>query len=363
MRVSVAVPSGKDPVGGVFALYEFANGLARRGHEVHLAHVNIWGRGVESMDDLQRYSFEPEIAHHFSHEDQGAMPPADIFFGTGAPERFGQPVLLVQGMDMLHPHIEQQAFRSPCLKVCVATWLKDAGAVFGAPPEQFRVAPMGIDRARYRLTEPIDTRRPTVAMLYSTHPAKGWDVGLPALIEAKRHRPDLDAVVFGTVEPPEALPPWVRFLLSPDPETAVREVYNRSQVFLQASHYEGFGFTAIEAMACGCALVTTDNGGSRDYAFDGETALVTGPGDASALASAIVALVDDPVRRLAMAEAGRRLVQRFDWDAGAAALERHLLDYLADPAAFQRLPGDPIANLDQLDMGAMASLVLHPPAG
>ncbi len=76
------------------------------------------------------------------------------------------------------------------------------------------------------------------------------------------------------------------FTLDPDPERLVSDIYDRSRVFVQASHYEGFGFTAVEGMACGAALVTTDNGGSRDYAFHGETALVVPPGDVDGLAEA-----------------------------------------------------------------------------
>jgi len=41
---------------------------------------------------------------------------------------------------------------------------------------------------------------------------------------------------------------------------------------------------AMEAMACGAALLTYDNGGCRDYARDGETALVARRRDVDDLA-------------------------------------------------------------------------------
>ena len=106
-------------------------------------------------------------------------------------------------------------------------------------------------------------------------------------------------------------------------------------MFVQASHHEGFGFTPIEAMGCGCALVTTDNGGSRDYASPGETALVFPAGDAMGLAHGTETLLRDDARRQELARNGERYVRRFDWDVGAELLEANLRRYLAAPAVFQ----------------------------
>lgn len=358
MRITFVCPSGNTPIGGVIALYEFANGLARRGHEVHLVHMPMWGRRIESLDDLGRYRFEPEIVHYLPGDDPASIPDTDLVFGTGSPERFGLPVLLVQGFEMLHSHLERMGFRTPSLKVCIAGWLADVGEVFGVPREQFHVVPMGIDRDVYRPITPLDHRPSQVAMLYSSHPAKGWAVGLAAVRAAHERMPALRVVVFGTAVPPGPLPDWITFHLDPDPQHLVTEIYNQSQVFLQASDYEGFGFTAVEAMACGCALVTTDNGGSRDYGHPGVTALVADPGDAATLADHLVTLLSDLPMRTRMAEAGRREVARFDWDLGAELLEAALLRYLADPARYLHEPGPDRTLGLELSQGELAARVL-----
>jgi glycosyltransferase involved in cell wall biosynthesis len=116
-------------------------------------------------------------------------------------------------------------------------------------------------------------------------------------------------------------------------------VYNRTRVFVQASYHEGFGLTPVEAMACGAALVTTDCGGSRDYAFPDETAIVVPTGDAFAIADAVDGLLDDETRRIALAESGGRLVRTFRWERTSELLEAFLERYLADPAAFQKPAG------------------------
>jgi len=120
----------------------------------------------------------------------------------------------------------------------------------------------------------------------------------------------------------------------------VRDVYNRCAVFVQSSFFEGFGFTAVEAMACGCALVTTDNGGSSDYAIPEQSALVAPIGDSEKLARHVEALLRDHERRVTLAITGRDLVQAFRWDRAAEALEVCLEKYVADPARYLAPPLD-----------------------
>ena len=340
MRVAFVCPSAPHPVGGVVAMYEFANGLVRRGHEVHLLHGDIFGNHIDSIADLAWFRFEDGIHQHLvGAGGERGLPDFDIFFGTGAGERLGLPVMLVQGFDMFYRAVEREAFRTPCLKICVATWLIEVGVRFGAPREQFRYVPMGIDHERFQPSSTIGARPTRVAVLYSAHPAKGWPVAQEALELARRQRPDLDVVAFGTAEPPASLPPWLTFVAHPEPDVLVRDIYNGSSIFVQASEHEGFGFTAVEALACDCALVRTDTGGSADYALEGETGRRAEPGDAAGLAARIVELVDDPGTRIALAERGEQFVRRFDWDRGAELMEADLLEYLGDPDRFQAPPG------------------------
>jgi glycosyltransferase involved in cell wall biosynthesis len=77
----------------------------------------------------------------------------------------------------------------------------------------------------------------------------------------------------------------------------------------------------MEAMACGVALVTYDNGGCRDYARDGETALVVPRRDVQALAAALARLATDEALRARLAAAGAACVTtEFDWDRAVARL-------------------------------------------
>ena len=70
-------------------------------------------------------------------------------------------------------------------------------------------------------------------------------------------------------------------------QVALGREYDASRVFVVGSWFEGFSQPGLEALACGVPLVTTDNGGCREYAANEETALVVPPRDPQSMASAI----------------------------------------------------------------------------
>ena len=75
---------------------------------------------------------------------------------------------------------------------------------------------------------------------------------------------------------------------------------------------------AMEAMASGCAVVTTDTGGSRDYAIDRETALVSTPKDVEGLANNLTTVLDDQQLKIRLAKTGQKKIMEFDGSIGRA---------------------------------------------
>lgn len=328
-------------------LWELANGLARRGHEVHFVHGPAWPDRITRLDQLPPFEFEPSIRHHIVDSlDEPDLPAGDVVFDPKAPRRLGHPVVIIQGFRMLPRRVERDTFHTPAPKVCVARWLVDIGRGHGVADEQLWYVPLGLDHEVFARRAPYDARVYDVAMLYHVHASKGWVVGLEVLRELARTRADFRGVVFGIYPPPDELPDGVDLRVDLDHRRLADEVYNATKVFVQPSFHEGFGYTAVEAMACGAALVSTDNGGSRDYATHDVTARVVAPGDVAGLVAQVDLLLDDDSTRTRLAEAGTAHVRRFDWDRAAELLEHHLEAYLADPEALQRAP-DPGATREQ----------------
>jgi L-malate glycosyltransferase len=336
-------PSTRHPSGGVSMIYEYASCMARRGHRVHLYHVDYFQANVTSLDDIDWFTFTDDVVHHFAQGgpiDPRTIPPADVIFGFSTEEQMprhaGLPAVLIQGHKMLGEQRERHAFTAPCPKVCVASWLVDVGRSYGVPDRQLVHVPLGLRHEKYRLTRPIAGRPPRVAFCYSEHPQKGARLALEVLAAVRERVSHLDVVAFGAIAPTRTLPEWITFVTNPDQDALVDEVYNRSRVFLCTSEVEGFGLTSVEAMAGGAALVTTDNGGSSDYAFHDRTALVAPTRARDALTDHVFTLLSDDQHQARIASAGREHVQTFDWERTGEILEDFVESYVADPVSYGR---------------------------
>jgi glycosyltransferase involved in cell wall biosynthesis len=73
-------------------------------------------------------------------------------------------------------------------------------------------------------------------------------------------------------------------------------ILSRASAFVLSSDWEGLPTVVIEALACGCPVVSTDcPTGPREILQDGEFGTLVAPGDAAALADAMIKTIDNPV--------------------------------------------------------------------
>lgn len=109
----------------------------------------------------------------------------------------------------------------------------------------------------------------------------------------------------------------VRFL-GTIPRQELLDRYRRAALFCLPSRQEGFGIVFLEAMACGLPIVAARAAAVPETVPDGEVGVLSDPSDAEALAASLRGLLEDPARRRAMGEAGRRHAARYRADAVAA---------------------------------------------
>lgn len=90
-------------------------------------------------------------------------------------------------------------------------------------------------------------------------------------------------------------------------------VYNALDVFVLPSYREGFSRSAMEAAACGTAMLLSDIRGCREIGAHGQEVLLVPPRDADVLRDELSRLLDDGPLRERLANAARqRAVGNFD---------------------------------------------------
>ena len=192
---------------------------------------------------------------------------------------------------------------------------------FGLPPERVRVIHDGVETELFRPLPDVATEPKSILFVGNS---EDRNKGLSYLFEALRrlrgrvpfhltvvHRPRSRRALHLARE--LGLQDRVTFLEGLSREELVRQ-YNRAQLLVSPSLYEGFGLPAAEAMACGTPVVATTTGALGELVEDGVTGLLVPPGDVEALARAVRTLLEEPERCRSMGAAGRqRMGERFSW--------------------------------------------------
>ena len=102
----------------------------------------------------------------------------------------------------------------------------------------------------------------------------------------------------------------------------IEDVLPAADCFLFPSKREGFGMAAVEAMAAGLPLITSDCRGTREYMRDGITGIVCKRNRPEDYAEAVRSLRNDPGKREHMGQASRERSLLFSTDATLAVMKQ-----------------------------------------
>ena len=91
-------------------------------------------------------------------------------------------------------------------------------------------------------------------------------------------------------------------------------LYNQSMIFILPSLVEGMSLPPLEAMACGCAVVVTDNGGINEYINDGLNGIVCPIKDSDCLYEKIILLINNKTLRQQLIQNGLETAHTFSYD-------------------------------------------------
>ncbi|WP_159726021.1 glycosyltransferase family 4 protein [Methylosinus sp. Ce-a6] len=360
MKISIVLPAYfNGPLGGYHVHYNYANLLQARGHQVciifphTLSLSSDWKERIKSpLWALKTRLQNRPLTPHFKLRDDvqikfvsdlsgPSLPKADALIATAwqtaellryAPDNRGRKFYIVYDYEFwrtVEPATRVRMERTYSIDFEI---IATSGAVeamltqCGALPRA-RI-PCGIDFDAFGRDVASTDRAPlTLGFPARKKAFKGAaDAIVAATLLREIYGDRLHVTAFGSDE--IEMPQWISRLRRPS-QPNLREFYNNNAVFMVPSHFEGWGLPGCEAMACGAALVTTDNGGSQDYAIADMTALVVPPKEPRVLAAAVNRLFQDPLLRSEIAERGHTFVQQFRWERSADKLERLLQDVVA----------------------------------
>ncbi|HEV3070488.1 MAG TPA: glycosyltransferase family 4 protein [Solirubrobacteraceae bacterium] len=118
----------------------------------------------------------------------------------------------------------------------------------------------------------------------------------------------------------------------------VNSALSRWSIFVLPSRQEAFPLATLEAMSSGLPVIASDVGGLSEQIVDGETGTLIPAEDPTALAAAIMDLLDDPARRRRLGNAARRRVAEFfTYQRQAEGLHKAYLYALCHRGRFRTL--------------------------
>lgn len=359
MRITFVLPSFPlEPVGGFKVVYEYANNFVARGHEVNIVHPAILPRKplpkglLKKARRLARLILNPVLPPkppktinwqfidsrvsmlYVPNLNERYIPDGDAVIATAwhtadyvyiySPNK-GEKFYFIQSYEIWDGPTDRvnKTWLYPMHKIVIAKWLMEVGEKLGATGMAH--IPNAIDHSKFKITRPIEGRPKRVAMLYSKALWKGSDDGIKALQIAKERVPELEAVLFGTPSRGDNIPKWIEYHQDPPQQLLVDEIYNGSSIYLCPSWVEGWHLPPAEACACGCAVVSTDIGGVRDYAIHNETALLSPPKDPFKLAENLIHLLLDDELRVRIARRGNENIKNFTYERSTDMFEQYLI--------------------------------------
>jgi O-antigen biosynthesis protein len=338
LRLALVIPSFRRGSGGHNTLLQIFSRLEQRGHLCSVwlydftgQHNSEWPAVIRA--DIREF-FAPIDGPVYKGFDQWQG--ADVAIATGW--QTVHPTLMLDQCRarayIVNDHepefyaastereMAEDTYRHDLHCIAASPWLRDLLIErYAASADAFQ---LGVDHNLYQ-PQPVTRRRDTV-IYYARHvtPRRAVPVGLMALAELHRRRPDLRIVLFGDEGQLESPFPYEHLGVLTPPQLAT--LYSEATVGLCLS-LTNFSLMPKEMLACGLPCVELA-GVSAESIFGADGALELAALDPRAIADALERLLDDPERWEQRSREGIEFVASHTWEHATDEVEaglRHAL--------------------------------------
>jgi len=349
MKINFVI-STTNKSGGVRAIFEVANGLAKRGYKVRIISLGTpehhWFPLREDVDLIYPESRYFVSANSIFSKLSRALklpyeidkikflarviPQADINVATFHPTAYsvflmgkGRLFYYIQHYetftckdDIIESRVAEGSYYLPLRHLVVSRWLSDL--IEKKTGQRPAYVGNGVNTGMfYPVTEL--RKKNTVMSFIRGIPWKGDEDTLRAFQIVQERIKEVKYKIIGNRKTVNELMKKANVQLDSEvienpPDNEIAALYSSITVFVFASHLEGFGLPPLEAMACATPVVTTDCLGVRDYVVDGCNGLVVPPKKPEILAETIIKVLSDSGLRDKLRRNSLLTAKKLSWD-------------------------------------------------
>jgi L-malate glycosyltransferase len=324
--------------GGVKIVLEHANELVKRGHHVTLVCREPKPEWKEIKAEYIQAKQQKMLVE--------SIPPADIIVCTVADQLpecflFGKaPTVLFEQGDIYIYEFEQQ---TEFLKNFYKKIWNIPVPIFGVSNVLLNTIELNFSRIGTLLPNALDkgvffprnpdTKSERIKILFvgqEDNAFKGVSVIRNALQIVRDKGYDFEEV-WVTQTPPQS--PFKGTLIVNPSQEILGATYRDCDIYISGSYYESFPLPPLEAMASGCAVISTDNEGIKEYAVDRENCLMGKIGNPHSLAHNLIELLSNESLRNQLVIRGYETANKYSWEKIILKWEQYLIQATRNPQA------------------------------
>ncbi len=353
MKVNFIVPE-ITRTGGMNIIFQYANRLVERGHDVilytpvipfnlHKKHVKwyflkhqikyalkwITAGKNKLPENIYPFNFKIKfvpVMHNMFVRD------ADASIATSWPTSYpvyhfssskGRKYYLIQDYEIWNANIKlvDKSYTLPIKRIVCSKHMQDLlMEKFGSDSELIYI---GLDRNRFENKDKVYNN--PIRILFADHslPNKNVEGAIYTCEKLHKEYPEIVFRSFG-MKKYHKMPDYIEFTQNPD-DKELTGLYSTSDIFLFPSIYEGFGSPPSEAMACKCAIVANKVAAIPEYSEHMVNAIHADPEDKDGLFKGAKYLIDNPEMIQKISEAAYSHIRKFmNWDNSIIHFEKFI---------------------------------------
>jgi len=319
--------------GGIRVVFELAQRLLARGWDSQVYALDGAPEWIDSTVPVRKFTAFPDLAAALTQIEGEIVatlwrtaPWVARSANPGRGHYFVQDVESHLYTDSATQREVLETYRLPLRRITDSLWVQ--GELRGQGIES-RYVGLGVNHDTFYVSLPMANRERLVVANGPRRASWSHLKGTQLLTDTVSVLLQADAKVQVVTFSPEASGLPVnsdRYLHVPGAsDSTIAKLLNRANCFLTTSSHEGLGLPALEAMACGCAVVATAADGNLEYLRNGENGFVVERTPA-ALAGTVVRLLDSPLLATQLGADGVTTAGRYRWETAVELFEAAVLD-------------------------------------